>query len=104
MSYAIFKTGGKQYRVAEGDKIDVEKLDLEVGAAATFEDVLFYSGDGGVKVGDPLVSGASITAEVVDQVRAAKVTAFKFKRRKGMRRTMGHRTDLTRVRITDIAT
>jgi len=102
MSYAIFKTGGKQYRVAEGDKIDVEKLDLEVGSSKTFEDVLLYSGDGGVKVGDPLVSGASITAEVIDQVRAGKVTAFKFKRRKGHHKTKGHRQPLTRLAITGI--
>ncbi|MCP4847454.1 MAG: 50S ribosomal protein L21 [Verrucomicrobiaceae bacterium] len=103
MSYAIFKTGGKQYKVAEGDRIDVEKLDLEVGASATFEDVLLYSGNDGVKVGDPVVSGASITAEVVDQVRAGKVTAFKFKRRKGHQKTKGHRQPLTRLAIKAIS-
>ena len=103
MSYAIFKAGGKQYKVAEGDRIDVEKLDLEVGASATFEDVLLYSGDDGVKVGDPVVTGASITAEVVDQVRAGKVTAFKFKRRKGHHKTKGHRQPLTRLTITGIS-
>ena len=103
MSYAIFKTGGKQYKVAEGDRIDVEKLDLEVGASATFEDVLLYSGDDGVKIGDPVVTGASITAEVVDQVRAGKVTAFKFKRRKGHHKTKGHRQPLTRLAITGIS-
>ena len=103
MSYAIFKTGGKQYKVAEGDRVDVEKLDLEVGASATFEDVLFYSGNDGVKIGDPIVSGASITAEVVDQVRAKKVTAFKFKRRKGHQKTTGHRQPLTRLAITGIS-
>ena len=103
MSYAIFKTGGKQYKVAEGDRIDVEKLDLEVGASAKFEDVLLYSGNDGVKIGDPVVSGASITAEVVDQVRAGKVTAFKFKRRKGYQKTKGHRQPLTRLAITGIS-
>ena len=101
--FAVLKTGGKQYKVAEGDRIDVEKLDLEVGASATFEDVLLYSGDDGVKVGDPVVTGASITAEVVDQVRAGKVTAFKFKRRKGHHKTKGHRQPLTRLTITGIS-
>ena len=102
MAYAIFKTGGKQYRVSEGDTVDVERLDLEVGQQATFEDVLAVSNDGEVTIGDPTVSGASISAEVVDQVRAKKVIAFKFKRRKGFHKTKGHRRLLTRLAIKSI--
>jgi large subunit ribosomal protein L21 len=103
MAYAILKTGGKQYRVSEGDRIDVEKLDLEVGTETTFDQVLAVSGDAGVQVGDPLVSGASITAEVVDQVRAKKVIAFKYKRRKGFHKTKGHRRQMTRLSIKSIS-
>lgn len=99
MAYAIFKTGGKQYRVSEGQRIDVERLDLEVGQQATFDQVLAVSADDGLRVGDPIVSGASITAEVTDQVRAKKVVAFKFKRRKGFHKTKGHRRQMTRLTI-----
>ncbi len=103
MAYAIFKTGGKQYKVAEGDKIDVEKLDLEVGKTTTFDSVLFYSEGGTIKIGDPVLAGATVTAEVVEQRRADKVTAFKFKRRKGHHKTKGHRQPLTRLAITGIS-
>jgi large subunit ribosomal protein L21 len=103
MAYAIFKTGGKQYRVSEGERVDVERLDLEVGQEATFEEVLAVSTDGGLRVGDPVVSGASITAEVVDQMRAKKVIAFKFKRRMGFHKTKGHRRQMTRLTIKSIS-
>ena len=103
MAYAIFKTGGKQYRVSEGDRIDVEKLNLEVGAEATFDHVLAVSGDDGVQVGDPVVSGATVTAEVLDQVRAKKVIAFKYKKRTGYHKTKGHRRQLTRLSIKSIS-
>ena len=102
MSYAIIKTGGKQYKVAAGDKIDVEKLDLAAGDTATFDEVLFVSDGGSVKIGDPVLEGATVTGEVVEQRRAKKVTAFKFKRRKGHHKTKGHRQPLTRVSITGI--
>ena len=102
MAYAIIKTGGKQYRVSEGDKIDVEKLNLVVGDEATFSDVLMVSNDGGVTVGNPTVEGAVVTAEVIDQFRAKKVIAFKMKRRKGFRKTKGHRRHLTRLAIRSI--
>ncbi|MEM9478518.1 MAG: 50S ribosomal protein L21 [Verrucomicrobiota bacterium] len=103
MAYAIIKTGGKQYKVAEGDQVEVEKLDLEVGETATFDQVLAVGGESGLKMGDPVVEGASVTAKVVDQFRAPKVTAFKFKRRKGHHKTKGHRQLLTRVEIEAIA-
>ena len=102
MSYAIIKTGGKQYKVAAGDKIDIEKLDLAAGDTATFDEVLFVSDGGSVKIGDPVLEGATVTGEVVEQRRAKKVTAFKFKRRKGHHKTKGHRQPLTRVSITGI--
>ena len=102
MSYAIIKTGGKQYKVAEGDKIDIEKLDLAEGDTATFDQVLCVSDGAGVKIGDPVVEGASVTGQVVEQRRAKKVTAFKFKRRTGYHKTKGHRQPLTRISITGI--
>jgi large subunit ribosomal protein L21 len=101
MSYAIFKTGGKQYRVAQGDVIDVEKLDAEIGGNTTFSEVLFYSGEGLTKTGAEL-SGATVTAEVVDEHKARKVIAYKYRRRKGYHRTVGHRRRLTRLKITGI--
>ena len=103
MSYAIIKTGGKQYKVSEGSSIDVEKLDVEVGGEATFEEVLMFSDEGNVKVGNPTISGAKVTAEVVDQFRAKKVTAFKFKRRKGFHKTKWHRQHLTRLTVKEIS-
>jgi len=103
MAHAIFRTGGKQYRVTEGDTLDVEKLDLEAGKDATFDEVLMVSDSGTVKLGDPLVEGAKVTAEVIDQYRAKKVIAFKFKRRTGYHRTKGHRRQLTSLKIKSIA-
>ena len=97
MAYAVIQTGGKQYRVAEGDLIEVEKLDVEAGSEAKFEDVLLVSNGGGVSIGAPLVAGASVTAEVVEQTKAPKVIAFKYKRRKGYHRTVGRQ--LTRLKI-----
>jgi len=102
MAYAVIHTGGKQYRVAEGDVLDVEKLDLEAGASTSFSEVLLVSQDSGVSIGAPYVSGASVTAEVVDQNKAPKVIAFKYKRRKGYHRTVGHRRQLTKLKITAI--
>jgi large subunit ribosomal protein L21 len=101
MAYAIFKTGGKQYRVAEGDVIDIEKLDAEPGAEAKFSEVLFVGEGSSVRMGADL-QGAAVLAEVVGQVKADKVIAFKYRRRKGYHRTVGHRQKLTRVKITSI--
>lgn len=102
MSYAVIKTGGKQYRVAEGDVIDVELLDGEVGKSATFSDVLFFVDGEKSKVGADL-KNASVTAEVVEHLKAPKVIAFKYRRRKGYHRTVGHRRKLTRLKITGIS-
>jgi len=102
MAYAIIKTGGKQYRVHAGDKINVEKLDAEVGDTVTIQEVL-ASGDGeSLVVGSPFIDGASVTARVVEQFRDKKVIAFKFKRRKGYHKTKGHRRHLTRLEIVSV--
>ncbi|MEW5421585.1 50S ribosomal protein L21 [Amorphus sp. 3PC139-8] len=100
--FAVIKTGGKQYKVAAGDEIEVEKLDGEAGAALTFDDVLMVAGDGGVTVGAPMVEGASVAGEIVGQKRTRKIIVFKKRRRKSSRRRNGHRQALTVVRITDI--
>lgn len=103
MSYAIIKTGGRQYRVAEGDTIDVDLLDVEAGKTATFGDVLLFSDGKDLTHGNPLISGAKVTGEVVEQRKDKKVIAFKYRRRKGYHRTVGHRRKLTRVKIKSIS-
>ena len=101
MSYAIIKTGGKQYRVAEGDVLDIEKLDVEAGKETTFSEVLFLSTGSAFKSGVDL-KGATVLAEVIGDKKAAKVISFKYRRRKGYHRTVGHRQKLTQVRIKSI--
>lgn len=103
MAYAIFKTGGKQYKVKQGDTLDVEKLTLEVGDETSFSDVLYMNDGETAYIGNPLVEGAVVRAKVVEQFRAPKVTAFKYRRRKGYHRTKGHRRQLTRLQITALA-
>jgi large subunit ribosomal protein L21 len=103
MSYAIIQTGGKQYRVSEGDVLSVEKLNVEAGKETTFSDVLLVVNGDKVNLGTPLVSGASVKAQVVEQYKDDKVIAFKFKRRKGYHRTVGHRRQLTELKITKIS-
>jgi large subunit ribosomal protein L21 len=99
--YAVIKTGGKQYRVAADDVLTVEKLAGEPGAKIEFGEVLMVGGDS-PKIGAPLVSGALVKAEVVEQTRGPKVIAFKKRRRKNSRRKRGHRQDLTTVKIIEI--
>ena len=103
MAYAIIRTGGRQFRVAEGDTIDVDLLDVEPGKTATFGDVLMFANGKEMNHGNPLISGAKVTAEVVEQRKDKKVVAFKYKRRKGYHRTVGHRRKLTRVKIKSIS-
>ncbi len=101
--YAIVRTGGKQYKVKSGDLIEIEKIDAKVGDQVNLEEVLAVGEEGGtLTAGTPLVSGAAVSCEVVDQFRAKKVWAFKMKRRKGYRRTVGHRQSLTRVKVVGI--
>ena len=98
--YAVIETGGKQYRVQEGDVIDIELSDAvaEDDSKINFDRVLMVGGDD-AKVGAPVVSGASVSGSLVEQMRGPKIKVFKKKRRKGYRRTNGHRQDLMRVRI-----
>ena len=103
MAYAIIKTGGRQFRVAEGDTIDVDLLDVDPGKTTTFGEVLMFSDGKDVTQGNPLVSGAKVTAEILEQRKDKKVIAFKYKRRKGYHRTVGHRRKLTRVKIKSIS-
>lgn len=100
--YAVIKTGGKQYRVEKDDVLDVEKLDVEAGKKIEFADVLMVGAGDSVKIGTPHVSGASVTAELVEQTRGPKLIAFKKRRRKNSRRKKGHRQDLSKIRITAI--
>src|SRR3954469_24029567 len=102
MAYAIIRTGGRQFRVAEGDTLDVDLLDVEPGKTTTFGDVLLFANGKDVTHGNPLVSGAKVTAEVLEQRKDKKVVAFKYKRRKGYHRTVGHRRKLTRIKIKSI--
>lgn len=101
--FAVIKTGGKQYKVSAEDVITIEKIGVEAGETVTFEEVLMVGGDN-LEVGAPLVSGASVVGEVVEQGRARKIIVFKKKRRQGYKRTKGHRQHQTIVRITDILT
>lgn len=100
--YAVIKTGGKQYRVTEGDHLRIEKLPGDVGATLTFDEVLMLGGDK-VAVGTPLVKGAKVTAEIIAQDRAKKVIVFKFRRRKNYRRKRGHRQPFTEIKITGVS-
>ena len=97
--HAIVKTGGKQYRVAAGDVVRVEKLEGEVGAKITLSQVLLVSGEAGTTVGAPLVPGAEVSGTVVEQERGDKIRVFKYKKRKHYRRTRGHRQSYTALRI-----
>ncbi len=100
--FAVIRTGGKQYKVTENDKIEVEKLDVEAGQDVAIEDVLFLSDGKKATVGAPLVKGAKVTAKVLEQKRAPKITIFKKKRRQNYRRKIGHKQYLTLLQITEI--
>jgi large subunit ribosomal protein L21 len=101
--YAIMQSGGKQYTVKVGDFVELEKLEGEVGAEVVFDTVLAVGEEGGkLNVGTPVVAGATVKGEIVDQFRGKKIVVFKMKRRKSYRRTQGHRQSLTRVKITAI--
>ena len=102
MTFAIITSGGRQYRVAEGDTIDVDLLNAEVGKQIVLSDVLMHADGEKITHGQP-VEGANITAEVIEHRKDRKVIAYKFKRRKGYHRTVGHRRKLTRLRIKSIS-
>jgi large subunit ribosomal protein L21 len=102
--YAVFQTGGKQFRAEPGSKLRIPTLEAEPGDKVTFDHVLLTGGEGeGVVVGEPTVDGASVTAEVVRHGRTKKVIVFKRKRRKGYRRKQGHRQGFTEIRIDEVA-
>jgi len=102
MAYAVIKTGGKQYRVQQGTKFDVEKLDAPVDSEIKFDVLLVGEGET-VKVGAPLVAGASVSAKVLSLFRGPTGVAFKFKRRNGYHKTKGYRRSLTKLEVTSIA-
>ncbi len=101
--YAVFKTGGKQYRASEGERLRVEKLDAAVGDSVEFDQVLMVGAGADVKVGAPLVDGGKVQGKVVAQGRGDKITIIKFRRRKHYKRTQGHRQLFTEVEITSIS-
>ena len=100
--YAIIKTGGKQYKVSEGDEIIVEKLEVEENSSVTFEEVLGIFDGENVKVGTPLVEGAKVTATVVKNGKGPKIRIFKYKHKTNYRRRAGHRQPFTKVKIEKI--
>ncbi len=99
--YAVIATGGKQYKVSEGDIVKVEKLDVQDGETYTFDKVLLVSGDD-VKVGTPTVAGATVEADVIDTVKGKKIIVYKYKRKTGYHKKNGHRQQYTAVKITKI--
>ncbi|MBQ9336326.1 MAG: 50S ribosomal protein L21 [Lentisphaeria bacterium] len=101
--YAVFASGGKQFKVQEQDIVTVERLAGEAGAKVTFTEVLAVGEGADLKLGTPFVEGAKVEGEIVEQFRGSKLIAFKMKRRKGYRRRKGHRQELTKVKITAIA-
>ena len=101
--YAVIRTGGKQHRVVAGERLKVEKLAGDVGAELQFTDVLLVGADDDVKIGRPLVEGASVSAKIVTQGRGPKIKVFKRKRRQGFHKMIGHRQPFTEVEITSIS-
>jgi large subunit ribosomal protein L21 len=100
--YAVLETGGKQYRVVAGETLEIERLAIEAGQTVTFDRVLLVNADGKLSVGSPTVASATVLADVVAHKRGQKLIAFKMKRRKGYHRTVGHRQELTVVKIKEI--
>ena len=100
--YAVLETGSKQYRVTAGDTLQIERLSIEAGKPVTFDRVLMVNNDGKVTVGSPTVASASVVADVVEHIRGEKKLTFKMKRRKGYHKSIGHRQELTVVKIKEI--
>jgi large subunit ribosomal protein L21 len=101
--YAVVSTGGKQYKVQEGETLSVEKLPGEEGSQVAFDRVLMYSNDENVTVGKPVIENAVVSAHIIEQGKAKKILVFKYKRRKRFRRKQGHRQAFTKVKIDSIA-
>ena len=100
--YAIVKTGGKQYKVAPGDKINIEKLNVEADAEITFDKVVAVGAEDGMKVGAPYVEGATVTAKAIKNGKAKKITVFTYKPKKNEKRKMGHRQPYTKIQIESV--
>ena len=100
--YAVLETGSKQYRVKSGDKLVVERLDVEAGQAVTFDKILMVNNDGDLKIGAPTLDSANVVADVLAHRRGPKVLSFKKRRRKGYQKTIGHRQEQTIVQIKEI--
>jgi large subunit ribosomal protein L21 len=103
MMYAVFETGGKQYRVAEGDRLRVEKLEAEPGSSIDFSKVLMIADGEQIKLGKPFIEGSTVTAEVTGHGRHDKIRIIKFRRRKHHLKRQGHRQDFTELKVTGIA-
>ncbi len=101
--YAVFRTGGKQYRASEGDRLRIERLDAEEGSTVSFDQVLLVGEGSDVKLGSPLVSGGRVEAKVTSQGRGKKVVVLKFRRRTNYKRVKGHRQHYTEVEVTSIS-
>src|SRR6266446_6458395 len=102
--YAILETGSKQYRVSAGDTLKIERLEVEAGQPVNFDRILLVNNEGKLSVGAPTVPNATVQADVVEHIRGDKKIAFKMKRRKGYHKTIGHRQELTVVKIKEIKT
>jgi large subunit ribosomal protein L21 len=100
--YAVIETGGKQYRVSAGDTLQVERLAVEAGQPVNFDRVLLVNNDGKLTVGSPTVASAAVVADVVGHIRDKKKVTYKMRRRKGYRKTIGHRQELTVVKVKEI--
>ena len=100
--YAVLETGSKQYRVSTGDTLEIERLAVEAGQPVTFDRVLLVNNDGKLSVGSPTVASATVMADVIEHIRGEKKVTFKMKRRKGYHKTIGHRQELTVVKIKEI--
>lgn len=101
--YAVIKTGGKQYRVSAGDKLKIEKLEADIGSEITFDQVLMVGDGADIKVGAPMLRGATVKATVLNQARGDKIKIFKMRRRKHYRKSQGHRQYFTEVQIAGIS-
>lgn len=100
--YAIIKTGGKQYKAAKDETIQIDLLEGEVGTKIDFDEVIFVADDNGLKVGSPLVKGAKVSGTIVRQLKGPKIDAFNYKAKKNVRKQWGHRQPYTQVRITEV--
>ena len=100
--YAVIETGSKQYRVSAGDTLEVERLAVEAGQPVNFDRVLLVNNDGKLAIGAPTVAGAAVVADVVEHIRGDKKLTYKMRRRKGYRKTIGHRQELTVVKVKEI--